>query len=130
MISFTDREMQRAWRENIFDPRIRHFIITTICRTVVQQPYLDVIDFYLPGTTGQFQVRQAGDQRPFTHPTTDLFDVGWVEGRNGGPSAQTFPVTSYLNKSSGRPAILTRNPPTGQFQTRLGCFPLSAHLIV
>jgi len=34
-------------------------------RLVVQQSYLDVIDFYLPDTIGQFQVRQAGDQRPF-----------------------------------------------------------------
>ncbi|MCP4397151.1 MAG: PAS domain S-box protein [bacterium] len=34
-------------------------------RLVVQQPYLDVIDLYLPQTNGQFQVKQAGDRRPF-----------------------------------------------------------------
>jgi len=46
--------------------------------------------------------------------TINYFHVGWVEGQNGGPLTQTFPVTSYLNKSSGRPAIPTCNPPTGR----------------
>lgn len=44
-------------------------------RLVVQQPYLDAVDLYLPDTTGQIQVRQAGDLRPF--------DVREIEHRQG-----------------------------------------------
>jgi len=48
-----------------------------------------------------------------------LFDVGWVEGQNGGPSPQKFFVTSYLGQSSCRPAILTRNPPKHRYKLRI-----------
>jgi len=35
-------------------------------------------------------------------------DVGWVEGKNGGPLPRKFIVTSYLNQSSGWPAIFLK----------------------
>ena len=34
-------------------------------RLVVQQPYFNFIDFYLPDAAGQFKVRLAGNKRPF-----------------------------------------------------------------
>ncbi len=39
--------------------------IPTDWRLVLQQPYLDLVDLWLPDANGQFQVKQAGDQRPF-----------------------------------------------------------------